>query len=190
MAGIDAIETARPLVEGLREDTGQTAALFILRGHTRLCVLESRSPHVLAISRGIGETEHICRGASGKAILAFMTEDVAPILRTLPAGTDRKRLLADLAQVRRDGSAISRGEVFVGAIAIAAPYFDHAHRVAGSIGVFGPQARLAESWVAKTTRRIVDTARQLSAALGDARVPQPKVPVRSTAARSRRSRPA
>ena len=80
-----------------------------------------------------------------------------------------KRLAADLARVRKDGIAISRGEVFVGAIAIAAPYFDHAHRVVGSVGVFGPQARLDGLWVTKTTASVTISAVQLSTALGKSR---------------------
>lgn len=167
MAGIDPIRAGQPLVQRLREGTNETAALFILRGDQRLCVLEIAAPHFLKISRGVGETEHISSGASGKAILAFMTADeVEPILRTLPKTTDRQRLLQALERIRRDGFAISRAEVFAGAIAIAAPYFDHASRVAGSVGVFGPQARLDQSWEKEAIRLVQQTARELSAALG------------------------
>lgn len=167
LAGLDVIALAQPLVERLRAESGETAALFVHRGSVRQCVIELTSPHVLAISRGVGETDYVGRGASGKAILAFMPDDkIAAALRALPKGTDVKKLAADLARIRKEGVAISRGEVFVGAIAIAAPYFDHTHAVAGSIGVFGPQARLDEHWVAKTTRSVVACAAELSRALG------------------------
>jgi IclR family acetate operon transcriptional repressor len=168
MSGIDPIAVGRPILERLRQETGETVALFMLRGHLRLCLLELTTPNVLKIARGVGETEHIGRGASGKAMLAFMaTDEVARILPGLPAGIDRKRLLADLARVRSDGFAVSRGEVFVGAVAVAAPYFDSAHRVLGSIGAFGPAARLDAAWVTATIDRMVAGARALSAHLGD-----------------------
>jgi DNA-binding IclR family transcriptional regulator len=167
MAGIDKINAGRPIVERLREITDETAALFILRGDQRLCVMEMAAPHFLKISRGVGETEHISSGASGKAILAFMSPDaIEPILQTLPKSVDRKRLLSSLDTVRSEGFAVSRGEVFVGAIAIAAPYFDHSHRVVGSIGVFGPQARLDDTWEKMAVRGVIDCSRELSAALG------------------------
>jgi IclR family acetate operon transcriptional repressor len=167
IAGIDVIELARPILERLRTETGETSALFVRRGNLRQCVLELTSSHVLAISRGVGETDHVLRGASGKAILAFMGKnDAALVMRTLPKAINAKQLSADLARVRRDGLAISRGEVFVGAIAIAAPYFDHTDRVVGSVGVFGPQARLDGTWVTKTTASVAKSAVQLSAALG------------------------
>jgi DNA-binding IclR family transcriptional regulator len=167
MAGLDVITLARPILERLRAESGETAALFVRRGTLRQCVIELTSPHVLAISRGVGETDYVGRGASGKAILAFMEDnDIAAFMRALPKGMDAKRLATDLARVRKEGLAVSRGEIFVGAIAIAAPYFDHTHRVAGSIGVFGPQARLDEQWVARTTRSIAKCAAELSTLLG------------------------
>jgi DNA-binding IclR family transcriptional regulator len=167
MAGIDVIALAQPILGRLRAETGETAALFVRRGSLRQCVLELTSPHVLAMSRGVGETDNVIRGASGKAILAFMEKDeIAAVLRAAPKGTDTRRLEADLARVRKDRLAVSRGEVFVGAIAIAAPYFDHTHRVAGSIGAFGPQARLDEQWVARTSSSVSLSAQELSTKLG------------------------
>jgi hypothetical protein len=75
IAGIDAIALARPILERLRRSTGETTALFVRRGELRQCVAELVSPHVLAISRGLGETDHLWRGASGKSILAFMKDE-------------------------------------------------------------------------------------------------------------------
>src|SRR6516165_9992291 len=90
IAGIDVITLARPILEELRNATGETTALFLRRGNLRQCVAEVVSPHVLALSRGLGETDHLWRGASGKAILAFMKDDeVAAVLRTLPKAADR-----------------------------------------------------------------------------------------------------
>ncbi len=167
VAAIDVIALARPILERLRIATGETTALLIRRGDLRQCVAELVSPHVLAISRGIGETDHLWRGASGKAILAFMEEnEIAAVMRTLPKNTDKAALVADLSRARKDGFFVSRGEVFVGAIAIAAPYFDHTHRVAGSVGVFGPEARLDERWIVKTASSVAKSAAELSAASG------------------------
>jgi len=109
----------------------------------------------------------LARGASGKAILAFMaSEAVEGVLKTLPKESDRKLLLDDLAKVRRDKFRISRGEVFAGAVSIAAPYFDHMHRVAGSIAVQAPEARATDAWMARMTKRVVAASADVSVALG------------------------
>jgi IclR family transcriptional regulator, acetate operon repressor len=195
MSGLDEVSAARPILERLHEDTGETVALFVVRERQHLCVLELPSPHVLSMSRGIGPMGPMARGASGKAILAFMDDDAAnAVLRSLPEDIDRDVLRQDLAQVRKDKFRISRGEIFVGAIAIAAPYFDHTNRVAGSIGVFGPEARLSKEWVAETTRRVVASTTELSAALGHGHFaeakPKTTAPTGAPTPNRRKTRPA
>ena len=167
LSGLDLVAAARPILERLHEESKETVGLMVLRDQQSMCVLELPSPHMLAMSRGIGPMGHLGRGASGKAILAFTSDEAAEaILRTLPRDIDRKRLLEDLAKVRRDGFRVSRGEVFTGAISIAAPYFDHTHSVAGSIAVYGPEARISDDWIAWMTKRITAGTAELSAALG------------------------
>jgi len=167
IAGIDVIAVARPILDELRNATGETTALFLRRGGLRQCVAEVVSRHMLAISRGLGETDHLWRGASGKAILAFLDDgEIAEITRAIPKTISKATLAANLSRVRSDGYFVSRSEVFVGAIAVAAPYFDHTGKVVGSIGVFGPEARLDERWVVKTASSVVKSAVELSAASG------------------------
>jgi len=169
MSCFDAAKLARPILERLRNETDETVALFLLRDDKRLCVLELISRQPLAISRGLGETEHISRGASGKAILAFLDENdaiAASIWNTLPAGVDGRKLQEELARTRRDGFAVSRSERFAGAVAIAAPIFDHGGRVAGSIGLFGPETRLDGARLAHAASLVVEAAGRLSAELG------------------------
>jgi len=167
VTGLDQVAAARPILERLHEESKETIGLMMRRGQQSVCVLELPSPHVLAMSRGVGLLGHLGRGASGKAMLAFADEETsAAALKTLPRDIDRKRLLEDLAKVRRDGYRISRGEVLTGAISIAAPYFDHTHAVAGSIAVQAPEARVTENWVAATVKGVTAAAAELSAALG------------------------
>ncbi len=167
IAGIDVIALARPILEELRNATGETTALFLRRGDLRQCVAQVASRHVLAISRGLGETDHLWRGASGKAILAFLDgNEVAEMTRALPKTVNKATLAADLSHARKDGYFVSRGEVFVGAIAIAAPYFDHTGGVAGSVGVFGPDARFDEQRILTAAAHVVNSAAALSVACG------------------------
>ena len=85
LSGLDPVAAARLILERLHEETKETVALMTVRDQQSLCVLELPSPHVLAVSRGIGPMGHIARGATGKAILAFMDDKaVESILRTLP----------------------------------------------------------------------------------------------------------
>ena len=146
LAGLDKVDAARPILEALRESTGETAALFVLREQKRICVLELESHHALTIVRGVGDAGVITVGASGKAILAYVDEGRRnAILDKVTNKTRRAELVKALDTVRSQGFATSQGEVIVGAIALAAPTFNHNGEVTGCIGVFGPKARVKDS---------------------------------------------
>jgi DNA-binding IclR family transcriptional regulator len=166
LAGLNKIDLARPILEGLREATGETAALFVLREEKRICVLELESHHALTIARGVGDTGDLAVGASGKAILAFLDEARRDAMLNLVAKAKRAELTKALGLVRSRGYATSHGEVFVGAVAVAAPIFNHNGEVAGSLGVFGPKARVRDSDEARFAALVVEAAKAFSTELG------------------------
>lgn len=167
LAGLNLPELARPLVEALRDETGETAALFVPRADMRLCVLEYRSHEVLAVSRGVGDMGKLVEGASGKAILAFMGEAKRQeLIASLAEPAARKRLTGEVAQTRRDGYAISRSEVFAGAVAVASPVMDQSGSVAASLGVFGPQSRMTTTKTEECAQQVALASRKLATLLG------------------------
>ena len=175
LEGLDPVAAGRPIVERLHEETKESVGLMILRGHERFCVLELPSPHVLSMARGIGPMGHLAHGNSGKVILAFMSEkDIEAVLRTLPKGIRKDAVMADLAAIRRDKFRVSRSEILDGAVGVAAPYFDNANRVVGSIIVFGPELRFDEERIARVTKRVVESAAELSSALGQVSAANPE----------------
>lgn len=173
LAGMDLTRIAQPLLEDLRDRSGETAALFVRRGAERLCVLECPSRHVLAISRGVGDTGHIALGASGKAILAFLDpKERDRIIANAPGSFQAAQLARELEETHRSKISISRGEVFTGAVAVAAPFFDLRGEVCGSIGLFGPQARLSDARIADYVPALLVAALELSARNGAPRRPE------------------
>jgi IclR family acetate operon transcriptional repressor len=167
LKGLDVVNVARPILDGLRERTGETAALFRLQEDRGICILECESRHVLSISRGIGDSLTLAQGATGKAMLAFMSADRrAKFLERMPKGAQRAPLKEALSQATQKGYTISRGEIFVGAVAVSAPYFDHRGNVAGSVGIYGPSARVNEDKVAEFAKLVVEAGRRISYLLG------------------------
>lgn len=158
---------AQPSLHRLWEATGETIAMFVPQRELRLCVSELPSMNPLSFRRGIGYTEWIARGASGRAILAHM-EVTAHELESYAAGAgvDYKSLVAELARTRNLGWASSRNELISGAVGIATPFFDCNGAVAGSIGIFGPEIRLPEARYLELARLLEGEAKLLSAALG------------------------
>ncbi len=167
LAGLDPVAAGQPIVERLHEQTKETVSINILRGDQRYCVLELPSPHVLSMARGIGPMGHLAHGGDGKVILAFMSEkETEAVLRTLPKGIHKTTVMAELAAIRRDKFWVSQSEIFDGAVGIAAPYFDNANRVVGSIVVFGPEQRFDKERIVKVTKGVLESAAELSSALG------------------------
>jgi DNA-binding IclR family transcriptional regulator len=165
--GLEVVAVARPILEGLRDLTGETAALFRLQQDRGICILECESRHVLSISRGVGHSLKIDQGSTGKAMLAFLDpRRQAEFLSEMPANAKRARLQEALKAARCDGYATSRGEIFVGAIAVSAPYFDHRGSVVGSVGLYGPNARISDEKILEYSKLVRSAGRKISILLG------------------------
>lgn len=162
----DIVKVADPIMRKLWSDTQETVGLWIRQDEMRYCIAELPSPQALNLKRGVGSSERISRGASGRAILAFCKNDEVEIKRFAEfAGWGAARFAQELKATRERGYAMSRDELIVGAVAVAAPVFD-ASGVVGSIGVFGPAVRLGEREVTTLGRRVAKEASNLSGLLG------------------------
>lgn len=158
---------AKPLMQEAWGYTAETVALFVPRGDMRLCVAELQSPQALSFRRGVGYSEKLVRGASGRAILAFTP--LAPgQLEAYAAGTnvDVAWVRDQLPITRERGYAMGHNELIQGAYAVAAPFFDSTGNVAGSLGVFGPDVRLTEARVHEFGQYLRGLADRLSETLG------------------------
>src|ERR1043166_2455435 len=186
LAGLDKVDVARPILESLRESTGETAALFVVREQKRICVLELESHHALTIARGVGDTGDITLGASGKAILAYLDENRRDAILDQVTKARRAELAKALEVARSRGYAISHGEVFVGAVALAAPVFNHNGEAAGCVGLFGPRARVKDSDLPRFGALVIQAANAISLQSGYRAGEDTRGKIRSAARESRR----
>lgn len=191
-SSLDLSREAMPILRELWSETSETVALFVPQGLLRLCVAEIPSPQPLSFKRGIGYTERIVRGATGRAIMAFLDPSTTRDLRVWTEGTSvaARELATELAQTRERGFAVSRSELIEGAVAIAVPFFDRNGAVAGSIGVFGPEVRLTEERQQQITSTLKGHARALSEALGMSMGADPAPSSQATASSPSTTKPA
>lgn len=148
-------QLSAPVLERLRDDTGETVAILVRHGDQRVCVAELPGREALTIVRGLGNSAPLARGASGKAILAHVTDMAAA------RGHETQ-----LVRIRRAGYAVTRGEVMPGVAAVAAPFFNRSGEVAGSIAVYAPEVRLNTRRERDTARLVIDAAAKISSLLG------------------------
>lgn len=158
---------ALPFMQDLWVRTQETVALFVQEGSYRRCVAELPSPQALSFKRTVGYRERLVLGASGRAILAHLPVkpgDLEWYSNGLQINMDT--LIAELERVRNRGFAIAKEELSKGAMAIAAPFFDGSGRVAGSISIFGPTARIGLDEAEQIGHRLALAGGDISKALG------------------------
>src|SRR5690242_5064758 len=146
--GDEAVAAARPTLDRLADDTGETIHLARLDGTNVVYLATRQSQHSLRPFTRIGRRLPAYCTSHGKALLATRTDE--QIRRLLPeklepltehTHTDREELIEELQRVRELGYAVDREENTLGVrcFGVAIPY-RHPARDAVSVSV--PVARL------------------------------------------------
>lgn len=165
---------ARPVVEWLARETGETVTLNILSEQENeiiyVDVIESDSP--LRFTVRIGNRRPLFCVAAGKAMLAFSAEEkqIRYIERTeflafTPETTRKEEMPAILREARGRGIAFDRNGIVEGASALASPAFDREGEVFCAIAVAGPTERI-ETRRARIEPLVREAGERISRILG------------------------
>lgn len=175
--GLEIRKIASPIMERLRDLTGENAVLHELRDGKRVCIDKVESKEVLRDTLKVGDQFPAHAGASGKVLLAYLpAEELRDYLKSahpLKALTprtiiDAKRLTAELARIRKRGFGFSCGErVMDGLCAISAPIFDSEGRVPYSLTITLTPFRLHAKGRAKLIKLVRQCAGEISHKLGN-----------------------
>lgn len=135
-------ELALPYLEDLYEVTRENVQLAVLREGRALYLERLRGPRSVPILTRVGAELPLHATGVGKVLLAFAAE---PVQReVIEAGltactpytiTDPDRLRRELAEVRRQGYAVTREEMTLGSCSVAAPVRDGRQRVIAAISL-------------------------------------------------------
>ena len=161
---------ARPVLERLRDTTGETVTMHVRAGSQRLCVEELVSLQSVRYTAGVGTATPIHVGSAGKLLLAYTNKDertdlldhstLDPI--TGATITDRAELEAEVEEVRRLGYAESHGERVVGASAISAPILSSDGTILAALSILGPDGRLTQERVDEFRPAVLAAASDIS----------------------------
>jgi IclR family KDG regulon transcriptional repressor len=172
------LERARPILEALALELGETAHLAVMHDF-EVVHLDGEQPHqmVLASSR-IGRRLPVHSTALGKVLMGCSDEEtrmdydqqvVADGLKPSTGSTitDRDKLVEHLRTVANQGFALDVEECEVGLCCAAAPVFDESGRCIAAISVSGPASRVSEDRLHdEIVERVADAAERLSKQLG------------------------
>ncbi len=137
--------TAEPVLRRLAGQTDASSFIGVLeRGHVMI-VDKVEKADLAVIDMDIGVRYPVHSTALGKTLLAYLPENRArlifdrmPFVKSSPKTINSKaKLLDDLKVVRKQGYAISDGELFMGIRAVAAPIFGSNGEVRASVSATG-----------------------------------------------------
>lgn len=123
----------------LGRDVGETIVLHIADGDDAMVLEQSvGDQHVVRVEHLIGSRHSLMQGASGRALLAFMTPStVDRVLRRAPTADSLRK---QLEGVRQLGYALSHDELQQGVHGLAVPVMHDGHAVA-SLAILVPTTR-------------------------------------------------
>lgn len=165
---------ARPFMQTLSEQTGESVVLVILAGHERVCIEKVEGANIIRPFVLVGVPLPLHAGASGLVLLAHQSEAFVDRVisdKGLPALTertitDRGRLNECLAQIRKQGYAVSRGDRVPDGAAVSAPVRSAGGEVVAALTVSLPLARLTQDRTPSLVHIVQQAAQGLSANLG------------------------
>ncbi len=153
-------------LDRLWQATQETVALMMPISPThRMCVFEHKSPQPLSFSRGMGYSEPLHRGASGKVLLAYMQPEQRRAALAPASRRDRELALKEIDAVLADGVLVTHGEVIAGTVAVSAPVVARTRQAVAAVCIFGPELRLRGPLLRECEREAIRTAREISAFL-------------------------
>jgi DNA-binding IclR family transcriptional regulator len=145
------IEHAAPVLAALRDETGESAQLYVRDGEHRVCIAAAERPSGLRDTVPVGARLSLTAGSGAKVLLAW--EDAT----TWPAGIEPAALRA----VRQRGWAASVAEREPGVASVSAPVRDGRATVVAAVGVSGPIDRLGRRPGPRFGPTVVRAARAL-----------------------------
>jgi DNA-binding IclR family transcriptional regulator len=143
--------------------TQETVGLMMPISPThRMCVFEYKSPQPLSFSRGMGYSEPLYRGASGKVLLAHMQPEQRRAALALASRRDRELALKEIAAVLADGVLVTHGELIAGSVAVSSPVIARTREAVAAVCIFGSGLRLRGPLLRECEREVIHTAREIS----------------------------
>ena len=132
------VESARPILSGLRDQTGESVQLFVREGRRRRCVLSLETPHGLRWIVPEGSVFPLELGSAGRVLSGATTSD-----------------WVESVEEREPGVA-----------SVSAPVFAADGGIVAAVSVSGPIERLSRAPGAVYGARVAAAAAEIAAVLG------------------------
>ncbi|MCP2338955.1 IclR family transcriptional regulator [Actinomadura rupiterrae] len=169
--GLGLSEVARPVMKALVEEVGETVLLTRRTGVTVVCLEREEADHPVRLSYERGHVLPINAGAAALVLLAYATpEEVSTAIERDPLPrftgatvTEAAALHERLTVIRKEGLAVTRGELDPDVLGIAAPIRGANEAVVAAVSVAALSHRVPDGLVPAVAAKVKAAA----AAIGD-----------------------
>jgi DNA-binding IclR family transcriptional regulator len=164
------VELARPSLDALAQESGETINLAVPAPGGVEHVAQADSRHFLGVGQWLGRSVDFHSTANGKVFLAFDRAELPPgepLARHTPhTVTDPRKLAKALPTIRAQGYATAVDELEVGLAALAAPVRGARGDVIAALSISGPTVRMTPARIEELQPILTREAELLSHRLG------------------------
>jgi len=155
----------------LAETTGESAQIFVMGIHSRICVDAVQSANEVRTIVRVGAELPLTAGSAGKVFLAWMAPETRDrYLRDWQRLTDETpspaQLREELPMIRRRGWAQSVGERKTSVGSVSAPILAGGTYVVGVVSISGPRSRIGKISAKRFAPAVMRAAREIERAAG------------------------
>lgn len=162
------IAKARPYMEALAKQAGETAHLAIYKNQKVYFLDKVVGRHDLQINSQIGSEKPIHCTGLGKIMLAFGEPNYEKVINSLNLDsitkntiTNSKQLISEIDKIKGQGFALDLEENEIGLVCVAVPVFNKRGQFIAAISTSGPSARFNEDEIQTYTGDLKNTALEL-----------------------------
>lgn len=160
---IDIFKIAEPVIENLAESFDESIQIRVRDGMEMMQIYSRRSQQSVQVHSDIGNCRPLGKGASGKILLAYASEEEVQL------GTqEQQKLYDELLSLRETQVAHSYSELSSDVSAIAVPLFDYEQNCIASLSVSIPMSRLSPEYESQLTIALKEAGKRISTAFGAA----------------------
>lgn len=165
-SSLDIRKEARSALRQLREKTGETVYLMLLRDRAAVCAERIEGWHPMRdLSTPPGSVVPLHVGAGGSAILGASDPETLEIVASGISAESEAALRRRVAYAHDHGYAIARGDVSQGVGAIAVALKDKSERPIGAVSLGGLLERVEES-EKSLAASVTEAAETIATAMG------------------------
>lgn len=164
---------ARPILQALSRDTGESSHLAMLTGDKSMLIEVADSPHPIRIASRPGTLVELHCSSTGKIFLAFAVAEPRKFIQTLELSEHTKQtdttlddVLASIDETRKNGYAMDEEEFMKGVRCMAAPVNNAFGKTIAAIGITASTSTFTKAKIRTMAEKLQRAAAEISYTMG------------------------